>query len=79
LDLNQVNNEVILTVSDYHIRTGIENSEISYSSSTGRLTIPELALQSNTGEISLYTAELQQLENSSSIQFKIHSFKSIKP
>ena len=79
LHLSQAAGELLLTLTDYHFRTDLDNSDISYSSSNGRLSIPRLAVQTSTGETVLYSVVLQQIENSSSIQFHVISIDPIEP
>ncbi|RLA20617.1 MAG: hypothetical protein DRQ62_10345, partial [Gammaproteobacteria bacterium] len=79
MDLSEINDELVLTLTDFHLRTGIDKSDIKYFISTGRITIPELAVQTVDGEVDLYTIELQQIENSANMQFTIHSISLIEP
>ncbi|NOQ13327.1 MAG: hypothetical protein GQ583_02445 [Methyloprofundus sp.] len=73
LNLSQVADTLLLTLTDYQLRSDIASSDINYSANTGRLTIPQLALQTKTGEYVFYTVVLQQVENSTNIQFRVLS------
>lgn len=73
LQLNQLADTLLLTLSAYQLRKDIDSSDIIYSASTGRLTIPQLALQTSTGNIEFYTVVLQQVASSASIQFRVIS------
>lgn len=73
LHLSQLADTSILSVTDYHLRTDINTSNIRYSSTTSHLTVPRLAVQTNTGKLAFYTLVLQQIENQASIQFKVLS------
>lgn len=78
LNLSQDDGELLLTVANYHLRTDIEISDINYSPNTGRLTIPQLAVQTSAGEAVFYTVVLQQTDNPASIQFQVLSIKPIE-
>ncbi len=71
LHLSQQSGEFMLTLTDYQLRTNIKNTDIEYALKSGRLTIPRLALQTQMGELSYYSAVLQQIQNPAKIQFKV--------
>ena len=73
LHLKHVADALLLDLTDYHLSLDIASSDINYSVSTGRLTIPKLAVQAKTGELAFYTVVLQQIENSTNIQFRVLS------
>ncbi|MCK5354605.1 MAG: FG-GAP repeat protein, partial [Methyloprofundus sp.] len=71
LQLSQVADTLLLTLSDYQLRQDIDSSDIQYSASTGHLTVPRLAVQQDNGKLVFYALVLQQIENSASIQFRV--------
>jgi hypothetical protein len=62
--------ELILTLTANHLRTGIKSSTIRYTSS-GKITIPRLALQQDNGDILFYSATLQRVSGVRAFQFKV--------
>ena len=70
LTLSQQAKDLFLSVTANHLRKGIKSSTINYLPS-GQLTIPHLALQQDNGDIQFYSATLQQVSGTESLQFKV--------
>lgn len=78
LQLDQPSESLLLSVTANHLRTGIKNSTVTYSSS-GQLTIPQLAIDNGNGEVAFYTVTLQQVANKRTLQFQVLSINPVNP
>jgi hypothetical protein len=78
LQLKQPSESLLLSVTANHLRTGIKNSTVTYSSS-GQLTIPKMAVDNGNGEIAFYTVTLQQVSGEETLQFQVSSINPVNP
>lgn len=79
LQLSQQAEVLILTLSSAHLRNDIAASNINFSTETGLLTIPHLAVQIDNKSSVFYSLTLQQIHNTKPLQFQVKSIASANP
>ena len=77
--VTQNENNTLLTLTETEIQTDKKSSDIHYSKQTGLLTIPRLAVQNANNEITFYALTLQQVENTTPLQFRVSFIQPITP
>ena len=77
--VTQNENNTLLTLTETEIQTDKKSSDIYYSKQTGLLTIPRLAVQNTNNETLFYALTLQQVENTSPLQFRVSFIQPITP
>ncbi len=76
LQFSQQADDMLLTVVDTHRLNNKKFSQIKYSTNTGELIIPALALQQNNQQ-TFYTVTLKQVKNTEQLMFKVTSIESL--
>ena len=77
LILSQQAQDLFLSVTANHLRTGIKSSTINYNSS-GKITIPRLAIQQDDGKTLFYSATLNQVVGVEPLQFTVTKIEPIQ-
>lgn len=77
--LSQKDGEFIITLLDSSLRTDMDTSEINYLGSSELLVIPRLAFPKSNGETVFLTVTLQQILDSSDVQFRVVSISPLEP
>ena len=65
--------DYILTLTEVHLRTDVQESDMHYVNSAELFLVPRLAVQQSNGETVFYNVVLQQIQNSAVVQFRVVS------